>query len=104
MGTEQLLGGGRLDIPDSRMRYDLCVSVTAEPRVVAEDVAAVVRRYLDKYPSVEAARQQMAEEVGCSTETVKRLTRGAWETIDLDLADRMLVVCGGHLSECTVLD
>lgn len=72
--------------------------------MAAEDVADVVRKYLARYPNVEAARQQVAEEVGRSAETVKRVTDGKWETLDLDLADRLLVACGGHLSECHVVD
>jgi hypothetical protein len=81
-------------------------SVETEPRVVASDVAAALRRagIRDDIPSAGELRAAVAEGAGVSTETLKRIEDGRTKILDLDRADSILVACGGHISECELVD
>lgn len=75
--------------------------VQIEPRVVAGDVAVVLRRRVK--PHLDGVGESIASVAERSTtpeDTVLRVMQGKWKTISLDLADRLLVACGGHISEC----
>lgn len=71
--------------------------------VRAADVAVCLkRRILPGALDAAEIRASIAEQAGCSTETVKRVEDGKFEWLDLDRADRLLVACGAHLHECEV--
>ena len=77
---------------------------TNEPRVLAADVAAVLRRRIvADDPSRAEVRAAIAAEAGCSAETIKRVMNGHWETLELSRADAILVAAGGHISECSLV-
>lgn len=76
-----------------------------EPLVAAKDVAAALRR------AVAASREdegesvaRIAERAGVSPRTINRrvLIRDA-AALPLQLADALLVACGGHISECELI-
>lgn len=72
-----------------------------EPRVVAEDVQAILRRKIrpgqdDGGESV----QLIASKAKISTRTVYRVLQGDKPTIGLDLADRLCLAADTHLREC----
>lgn len=73
-----------------------------EPRVLTEDVQAVLRRKVQ--PGDEegngAAVGLIAERAGCSTRTVYRVLNPdeAKVTISLDLADRLCLAAGTHIA------
>ena len=71
-----------------------------EPRVVAADVAAVLRTRVK--PELDGAGEPIATIAMRSNtpeDTVLRVMQERWKTISLDLADRLLVACGAHISE-----
>lgn len=75
-----------------------------EPRVVAADVAAVLKSRV--MPEVDGAGESIASIADRSKspeDTVLRVMQGKWKTISLDLADRLLVACGGHISQCDLV-
>lgn len=75
-----------------------------EPRVRAADVAAVLRRRV--VPDEDGAGESIsiiAERAGTSGDTVTRIMQEKWQTLSLDLADRLLVAAGGHISECQLV-
>jgi hypothetical protein len=73
-----------------------------EPRVVSEDVRRVLLRALHPgEPDFGDSVQLIANRAGRSTRTVYRvLDNSNGATISLDLADRLCLAAGGHLSEC----
>lgn len=75
-----------------------------EPRVLAEDVQAILKRRIrpgedDGDHSVQA----IAEKAQISTRTVYRVLQGDKPTIGLDLADRLVLAGGAHLSACRLV-
>lgn len=75
----------------------------AEPRVVAEDLIAILNR--EGYYAPRSGRDGMplaplAEQAQSSVKTISKLLRGEWKTIDLGLADRLCVAVGAHVGEC----
>lgn len=75
--------------------------VEPEPRIVTEDVQAILRRIVrpdqeDEGDSVAT----IAEKADTSTRTVYRVLAGTTKTLSLDLADRLCIAADAHLSEC----
>lgn len=79
----------------------------AEPRVLTEDVQAVLRAVIR--PDDDDAGKSVAliaERADVSTRTVYRVLNpaerddGEPPTIGLDLADKLVVACGSHLRTC----
>lgn len=78
-----------------------------EPRVRTSDVQAVLRRVVRPGEDDGAAVALIAERARVSTRTVYRVLNPDEykETISLDLADRLCIACGVHLSSvCTIID
>lgn len=76
-----------------------------EPRVRTRDVARALQRVLaygDESDQGETVTL-LAEKAGTSTRTVYRCLGHSSETLSLDLADRLLVAAGGHISECELI-
>lgn len=71
-----------------------------EPRAPTADVADVIRRQVNVYGY---QLENIAERAGVSMDTVRRVMRLRWPTISLDLADRLLVGAGGHISEVELI-
>ena len=76
-----------------------------EARVLTEDVAAILQAIVgrnedDQRESVAV----LAERAGTSTRTVYRCLGRRSEFLSLDLADRLLVAAGHHLSEVRVVE
>lgn len=75
-----------------------------EPKVVAADVARVLRRVI--LPDDDDAGESVsliAERAGTSTRTVYRVLRADGPPLSLSTADRLLVAAGGHISECELV-
>lgn len=72
-----------------------------EPRVVAADVQAILRRII-RPDSDEGGRSValVAERARVSTRTVYRVLQGDKDSIGLDLADRLCLAAGSHLAAC----
>lgn len=75
-----------------------------EPRVVAADVQAILRRKIrpgedDGGESV----QLVASNANISTRTVYRVLQGDKPSIGIDLADRLCIAAGAHLSQCRLV-
>lgn len=77
-----------------------------ESRVKGDDVARCLLRRIrpGEAPDSAEVRAQIAEQVGISVDTVKRIEDGKFDWIGLDAADRLLVASGGHLHECEVVN
>lgn len=73
----------------------------AEPRVVTDDVAGVIRRAIG--PDEADSVALIAERSGRSTRTIYRILGLEWPTIALDLADAVCLAAGAHLSECRIV-
>jgi hypothetical protein len=73
-----------------------------EPRVFTSDVQTVLRHVIRPGEDDGAAVALIAERAGVSTRTVYRVLNPdeSKETISLDLADKLCVACGTHLSQC----
>lgn len=72
-----------------------------EPRVVTEDVQAILRRRIRPgEDDGEASVLAVADKARVSTRTVYRVLQGDKDTIGLDLADRLVLAAGSHLSHC----
>lgn len=71
-----------------------------EPRVLTADVQAVLQTTIKPGQDDGAAVALIAERAGISTRTVYRVLNPeeTKETISLDLADRLCVACGVHMS------
>ena len=76
--------------------------MSPEPRVVTDDVAAVIRRAIG--PDEADSVALIAERSGRSTRTIYRILGREWPTIALDLADAVCLASGAHLSECRVVE
>jgi len=76
-----------------------------EPRVRTRDV----KRHLDRVLAYGDDADQgetvalLAEKAGTSTRTVYRVLGLNTSSLSLDLADRLLVASGGHLSDCELV-
>lgn len=76
----------------------------AEPRVLTASVKTVLERGLKQSDADQGDPVALvSERAGVSSRTVYRVLRCATREITLDLADRLVVAAGGHLSECTVI-
>lgn len=72
-----------------------------EPRVVAEDVRSVLNRAIrPDDPDAGDAVALIAELAATSTRTVYRVLGLESPTLDIGLADRLVLAAGGHLDEC----
>lgn len=72
-----------------------------EPRVVTDDVAALIRRAIG--PDEADSVALIAERSGRSTRTIYRILGREWPTIALELADAVCLASGGHLTDCRVI-
>lgn len=78
--------------------------VAAEPRVITDDV----KRALN-LAGITADKQnkgsvdRIARRVGVTPRTIYRVLECKTDTIKLDLADRIMVALGRHVSECRLL-
>lgn len=72
-----------------------------EPRADAASVATILRRQINVYGY---EPQVVVERAGVSLDTLRRVLRGRWETISLDLADRLLVGAGSSINEAELVD
>lgn len=71
-----------------------------EPRIVTADVAAILRRVIHPDdPDQGDSVALIAEKADTSTRTVYRVLSQSTETLGLDLADRLCLAAGYHLSE-----
>jgi DNA-binding transcriptional regulator/RsmH inhibitor MraZ len=76
-------------------------STEVEPRVLTEDVQHILRRLVKPDQDDEGdSVQTIAEKADTSTRTVYRVLAGTTKTLSLDLADRLCLAAGAHLSEC----
>lgn len=76
----------------------------SEPQVHTEDVKRILHRHGvrgdgDDGESVDV----IADKARTSTRTVYRVLQVKTVTIRLDLADRLVMAAGGHLSECRLV-
>lgn len=72
-----------------------------EPRVVTEDVQRILKRIVKPDQEDEGdSVATIAEKADTSTRTVYRILAGTTKTLSLDLADRVCLAAGYHLSEC----
>lgn len=78
-----------------------------EIRVMAVDIKQVLLRTrsaaVGKTEEAKNSRKALAEVAGCSSRTVDRIMADERETIELDMADRIVIAAGGGLNECRVL-
>lgn len=75
-----------------------------EPRVLTEDVQAILKRVIR--PDEEGSGESVAliaEKANISTRTVYRVLQRSNETISLDLADRLCLAAEAHLRGCRLL-
>lgn len=66
-------------------------------------IRALERVIIEGDPERTQIRATVAAAAGVSVETVKRVMRGHWDTLDLDRADRLMVAIGAHISECEMV-
>lgn len=72
-----------------------------EPRVLTEDVQAVLRLAVKPGDDEDGESVSMiAEKADTSTRTVYRVLSGSSETISLSLADRLCLAAGSHIMAC----
>lgn len=76
-----------------------------EPRVLTQDVQAVLRDFVRPGQDDGAAVALVATRAGVSPRTVYRVLNPdeSKPTISLDLADRLCVACGAHVSTCRLV-
>jgi len=77
--------------------------VPREPKVVADDLIAILNRYGYFAPS--SGKEglplaPLAEQAKIHPTTLSKLLRHKWKTIDLGLADRLCVALGASVNEC----
>lgn len=77
-----------------------------EPRVLTEDLRAILLRELhtaeDRDDKEGDSAALLAEKANTSARTINRILRLKTKTVDLGLADRLLVATGHHLFEVRV--
>lgn len=71
-----------------------------EPRVLTEDVQAVLQRVIKPGEDDGAAVASIAERAGVSSRTVYRVLNPDENkvTVSLDLADKLCLACGTHIA------
>jgi Bacterial regulatory proteins, lacI family len=70
-----------------------------EPRVITEDIQALLRVYIRPGDDDSGASvASVAEHAGVSTRTVYRVLQGTTETVSLDLADNLCLACSSHMA------
>lgn len=81
-----------------------------EPRILTEDVRAILRYAINPdNPDFGEAVQEFSERAGRSTRTIYRVLVGKAgrsttpASLPLDTADRLVTTAGRHLGECRVL-
>lgn len=87
--------------PNSVLDWELDKHDGPEPRVLTEDVQAILRRVVR--PGEDDGGESVsliAEKAGISTRTVYRVLQRTTETISLDLADRLCLASDSHLALC----
>lgn len=78
--------------------------MATEPRVLTEDVRAILRRAVfPDDPDYGDSVRELAERAETSTRTVYRVMSGKKHSIDLGLADRLVLAAGGHLVDCRLV-
>lgn len=82
----------------------------AEPRILTEDIREVICTVIDPgNPDAGEAVINFADRAGTSTRTIYRVLSGtAGETTQppsmlMEIADRLVIAAGRHLSECRAL-
>jgi hypothetical protein len=71
-----------------------------EPAVIASDVRRVLRQAIHPDdPDYGESVSRLAEKASTSTRTVYRVLGAQSETLSLDLADRLCLAAGRHLTE-----
>ncbi len=77
-----------------------------EPRVLTEDVQAILRFKIRPADDAGKSVALIAERAGVSTRTVYRCLNPeeSKTTISLSLADRLCVAAGSHLSNCRLVE
>lgn len=77
------------------------VGETGEPKVLTEDVRAVLRRVIRPDDDDGGGVAMIAERAETSTRTVYRvLSESHADAISLDLADRLCLAAGSHVALC----
>jgi hypothetical protein len=72
-----------------------------EPKVVTEDVQAILLRTIrPEDPDQGEAVALIAELASTSTRTIYRILGRESKTLDLGLADRVVMAAGSHLDQC----
>ena len=72
--------------------------------MLTADVCAVLRRAVrPDDPDEGEAVQVVAERAQTSTRTIYRILGGHSRSINLDLADRVVLAADGHLSDCRLV-
>ena len=80
------------------------VASPPEPKVLTEDIRRILELVIQ--PDLEDAGEsvaRVAEDAETSTRTVYRVLRGEMYSVGLDLADRLVMAAGGHLSDCRIV-
>lgn len=76
-------------------------STEVEPKVLTEDVQMILRRIVKPDQEDEGdSVSTIAEKADTSARTVYRILAGTTNTLSLDLADRICLAAGFHISEC----
>lgn len=68
---------------------------------MAADVISILHRALG--PDEADSVALIAERANTSPRTIYRVLKPEWESLALDLADRLCIAAGGHLSECRIV-
>lgn len=81
---------------------DMTVPCGPEPRVLTEDVRDILQRVVKVNDTAESSASvaAIAERAQTSTRTVYRVLSLSSETLNLDLADRLVLAGGSHLALC----
>lgn len=75
-----------------------------EPRVLTADVRQIIRRTVHPDdPDFGDSVERLAEDSGTSTRTIYRILGNESDSLQLDLADRIVIAAHGHLSECRLV-
>lgn len=76
----------------------------AEPRVLTEDVRAILIQEIRGSDEEEGdSVALLAEKADTSTRTIYRILGRKTKAVSLDLADKLLIAAGRQLNECRVI-
>ncbi len=81
---------------------DTSVPTGPEPRVMTKDVRDILQRVVKVNDDAESSASvaSIAERAETSTRTVYRVLSLSSETLNLDLADRLVLAANSHLALC----